>query len=213
MEILLVVLLIVSLAILAFNIVSYRGMRKLLTGQMHRPALEQKFVVQSIVDLKAGQTIIYSLLPVVLTLLGFLGYKAIDDVSLKVTKQVTDEIRAVSNFDSLKAQTERLDQLVLSTKEKSHQVSFQADEIRRIFDGIRRSPQKLFVVESLFVKKGKTRKNFAELDYVGGLTIAKLNEKPVLMCQGNGIECIATKDYVEIETLEDTYVNLWIYVK
>jgi len=141
---------------------------------------------------------------------GRLIYQRISKVADEIRKM---DLQALKNRYSAAASIEAdVRKSFLSTTQISKQ-------IENMYQGIRESPQKLFVVESLYVAQPATRKMFAELHAVDGFKIPKLRKPPVIIASayrdgiGIGLEVKRTSEYVELSPIEAAYVDLWIYVK
>jgi len=221
METLLVVLVVVLLMFVAFDVVTYFSTRKMFRDSWASNRLDEKFIIENIIYARAGLRGVYTGIVIVTTVLALMGIKEVGDIKSAVTKEVTGEIEEANKvpLDSLKWKAANVSSVETEAKSRLKDLKIISDEVRSIYDRVKQSPQKLFVVESLSVKGGTTRLSFADLSPIGGVRIPKLSDPPVILGSGYresvrlGMDTKQTRDYVDISIVESGYVNLWIYIK
>jgi hypothetical protein len=221
----------------------YLSTKKKFQSQLSGSSLDQKFVLENIVDSKSSLRLISSIIVILASLAAFLGYKGIDEIKQTVSENVSKQVRAAAQVDleylrqnretianiinesrkldisSLRQRASYIATLQDDTKRIHDNASHAGEAIDKIYNRVRWSQQSLFVVESLYVQQGTTRKTFSELNPVGGMTIPKLKDPPVILASayrdnvGIGMDVRQTREYVELSPGENAYINLWIFVK
>jgi hypothetical protein len=222
METLLVVLVVVLLMFVAFDVVTYFSTRKMFRDSWASNKLDEKFIVENIIYARAGLRGIYSGIVIVTTVLALMGIKEVGDIKSAVSKEVTGKIEEANKvpLDSLRWKATNVSSIETEAKTRLKDLRAISDEARNVYEKVKQAPQKLFVVESLFVKQGTTTVSFAELRPVGGITIPRLKEPPVVWIASAskdgvsyGIGTKDTKDYIEIRADGDEFATLCIYIK
>ena len=171
-----------------------RTLSRILRNWREWPKLENKFVAESLIDLKSNQKLFSSLGFVMITLLAFFGY---------------DKYRGIeATIDALKMRVHDVDSSAQRVKETLSKNPFYNN--------------RPFVVDSLHVD-GKTRRGYSDLRVVGPNPLpAKFETAPIVLIsaarglegESVGTDIRGTTEFLEIEcAIYPVILTLWLYIK
>ena len=219
MEILIVALLLTDVILSLF---AFFSNRKIVNTLVSTGKLEEKFALENILNLRASLRLISAVGIILSSLLAFLGYNALQSIERNVSDAVKKRIDETSNIELLSQIVDSIKSLGLTSQEKATQINLVASDIKVLYEKIKQSPQKLFVVEGLKVSSTKRRYSFSELTKVDGLKLPKFSKPPMIFVsraydpKDNTITWVTpsvTRDSLDLEPPEgvELIVDVWIH--
>ena len=202
---------------LAYTVWSYFSLKRL-AGEAQLRKLEDRYLLEQIVHARTSFNLIYAMIGVVTFVIAFFGF----NLESNVTDEVTREISRAAQVDleGLRNKADSISQMQISARQDAMQVAKTKSQIGALYENMRRSPQKLFVIQSLPVNVEGQKYRFSDLKPVDGTILPKFSQPPVLFWQaydnelsiGTGIN--ATTEGLTINPAKvPCFIDIWIYAR
>ena len=149
--------------------------------------------------------------------LGFFGFNIQKNVTAEVKREIADAARV--DLDSLRIKAQNISLIESFARQHGDYILRTREESRLLIEGMRRMPQKLFVIQSLQVSDKKHQFAFAELQSVDGVKLPQFTKPPVIMWRAYREESdvmvglTTTIQGIDFGPGSAFLVDLWIYAK
>ncbi|MBI3586384.1 MAG: hypothetical protein HY088_04565 [Ignavibacteriales bacterium] len=140
--------------------------------------IDDKFILENIVHLRTSQNVLYASIAIMTFVIAFLGM----NLERNVTQEIRGEIMRASrvNLDTLKIKVDNILSLDSSSQQSYSEIQTIKGKISLIYDRIRHTPQKLYVVQGLQISKSKNKFLFSELKPIDGSSIPQFSQPPFI---------------------------------
>ena len=218
-DIILALIGIAVLANLSYTIWSFFSLKRV-TSLIKASKTENRFILDHVVHTRSSINVLYATGAIMVFVLGFFGF----NIQKNVTAEIKREIAAASSvdLDTLASKVESISLMESLAKQHADNVSRTSRSVSVLFDNMRKTPQKLFVIKGLEISKLKSRYTYEELMPVDGTKIPRVSKAPVILwiaydkeySQIGGIVATATEKGIEayFDGGSPYMLDLWIYI-
>lgn len=216
-DILLALIGIAVLANFAYTLWSYYSLRRV-TASLASPPSDVKLLIETIVHTRSSLNLLYASIAIMVFVLGFFGFNIQKNVTAEVKREIADAARV--DLDSLRFKAQTISLIESLARQHGDYIQRTKEESRLLIEALRRTPQKLYVIQALSVTNERHRFSFSELQSVDGVKLSQFAKPPVILMRAYeggsdvmGVGLTTTTQGIDFSPGGACLVDLWIYAK